>query len=196
MVEKRRSPGRPAYDSKQKLVAAMCVLLAERGYEATSPQMILQRSGVGHGSLYHHYRGKEDLALDAISHMRGHTFAFLDGQYQQTPPGESDPEAVHANIEAALRRLLDRREGQALVRLLADPTVGAIKDLAISTRDWCDDIRASIVLALRDDQPDDDPEAADKAGRLLTAEFNTLADPLLTNALGYGLQHLPRFALP
>lgn len=37
-----------------------------------------------------------------------------------------------------------------------------------------------------------DPEAA----RLLAAEFNTLADPLLTNALGHGLQHLPRFDLP
>ena len=49
MVEKRRGPGRPAYDSKQKLVAAACALLAERGFEATSPQMFQQRSGVGHG---------------------------------------------------------------------------------------------------------------------------------------------------
>ena len=71
-MEKGRGPGRPAYDSKQKLVAAGCALLAERGFEATSPQMFQQRSGVGHGSMYHHYRGKEDLALDAISHMRGH----------------------------------------------------------------------------------------------------------------------------
>jgi AcrR family transcriptional regulator len=67
MAEKRRGPGRPAYDSRQKLVAAACALLSERGFEAMSPTMILQRSGIGHGSLYHHFRGNEDLVLDAIS---------------------------------------------------------------------------------------------------------------------------------
>ena len=81
MVEMRRGPGRPAYDSKQKLVAAGCALLAERGFEATSPVMIQQRSGVGQGSMYHHFpgKGKEGLALDAINHMRASTLAFLDG---------------------------------------------------------------------------------------------------------------------
>ena len=88
MVEKRRGPGRPAYDSKQKLVAAACSLLAERGFEATSPQMFQQRSGVGHGSMYHHFpgKGKEGLALDAISHMRASTIAFLDGQPDTVAP--------------------------------------------------------------------------------------------------------------
>ncbi len=38
-MEKGRDPGRPAYDSKQKLVAAGCALLAERGFDATSLQM-------------------------------------------------------------------------------------------------------------------------------------------------------------
>ncbi|WP_369290152.1 TetR/AcrR family transcriptional regulator [Pseudoglutamicibacter cumminsii] len=38
-------------------MAAACALLAECGFEATSPQMIQQRSGVGHGSMYHHFRG-------------------------------------------------------------------------------------------------------------------------------------------
>ena len=58
MVERRRGPGRPAYDSKQKLVAAACKLLSERGFEATSPVMIQQRSGIGQGSMCHHFLGK------------------------------------------------------------------------------------------------------------------------------------------
>ena len=113
MVEKRRGSGRPAYDSKQKLVAAACALLAERGFEATSPQMFQQRSGIGHGSMYHHFpgKGKEGLALDAISHMRASTLAFLDGTL--TPQG-AEVEAVREHIVAALDRLFDRREGQAL----------------------------------------------------------------------------------
>lgn len=189
MVEKRRGPGRPAYDSKQKLVAAMCALLAERGFEATSPTMVLQRSGIGHGSLYHHYRGKEDLALDAISRMRGHAIAFLEGQAQHTPP------AAHADIAAALDRLFARREGHALIRLLADPVAGAIKPLATATQEWCDDLRAMIVLALRGDQPGDDPEIAEAAARFLAPEFGAHADALLTAALGRGLLGLPRIAL-
>jgi AcrR family transcriptional regulator len=95
MVEKRRGPGRPAYDSKQKLVAAACKLLSERGFEATSPVMIQQRSGIGQGSMYHHFpgKGKEGLALDAISHMRASTLAFLDGT--PTPRG-SEVEEVRS----------------------------------------------------------------------------------------------------
>ncbi|MEO7147220.1 MAG: helix-turn-helix domain-containing protein [Terrimesophilobacter sp.] len=175
-------------------MTAACSLLAERGFEATSPQMIQQRAGIGHGSMYHHYRGKEDIASDAISHMRGHSVTFLEGQLQQET--ESDPDTVLANLVAALDRLFARREGQALILLLADSVVGAIKPLAVTIEDWLDDIRAAIVLALRNDQPGDDPEVADAAARILAPEFEARADELLTTALGRGLRGLPRFALP
>ena len=194
MVEMRRGPGRPAYDSKQKLVAAACALLAERGFEATSPQMFQQRSGIGHGSMYHHFpgKGKEGLALDAISHMRASTIAFLDGS---PTPSDSEPE-VRASIVTALDRLFARKEGQALVRLLADAVAGAIPSLATATRDWCDDIRAVIVVRLRADEPGADLDIADAAARFLAPEFDALAEELLTAALGRGLLHLPKFALP
>ena len=192
-MEKGRGPGRPAYDSKQKLVAAGCALLAERGFEATSPQMVQQRSGVGHGSMYHHYRGKEDLALDAISHMRGHAVAFLDGNIT---PVSAEPEQVRACIVAALDRLFARKEGQALVRLLADPVAGAAASLATATHGWCDDIRPAIIIKLRAAQPGDDPEAADAAAQLLAPEFDALAEGLFTAAVGRGLLQLPKPALP
>ena len=194
MVEMRRGPGRPAYDSRQKLVAAACALLAERGFEATSPQMFQQRSGVGHGSMYHHFpgKGKEGLALDAISHMRASTLAFLDG----TPvPAGTDVEMVGEHIVAALDRLFDRREGQALIRLMADGVAGAIKPLAQATEDWCDDIHAAIVVMLRADDPSEDPEVADAAAGFLAPEFEHLAEELFTTALGRGLVRLPKIAL-
>ena len=194
MVEMRRGPGRPAYGSKQKLVAAACALLAERGFEATSPQMFQQRSGVGHGSMYHHFpgKGKEGLALDAISRMRASTIAFLDGS---PTPTDSEPE-VRASIVTALDRLFARKEGQALVRLLADAVAGVLPSLAIATQDWCDDIRAVIVVRLRADEPDADLDIADAAARFLAPEFAALAEELLTAALGRGLLHLAKFALP
>ena len=194
MVEMRRGPGRPAYDSKQKLVAAACALLAERGFEATSPQMFQQRSGIGHGSMYHHFpgKGKEGLALDAISHMRASTIAFLDGS---PTPSDSEPD-VRASIVTALDRLFARKEGQALVRLLADAVAGAIPSLATATRDWCDDILATIVVRLRADEPGTDLDIADAAAQFLAPEFDALAEKLFTAALGRGLLHLPKFALP
>ena len=195
MVEMRRGPGRPAYDSKQKLVAAACSLLAERGFEATSPQMFQQRSGVGHGSMYHHFpgKGKEGLALDAISHMRASAIAFLDGA---PAPEASEPGEVRTSIVTALDRLFARKEGQALVRLLADAVAGALPSLATATQDWCDDIRAVIVVRLRADEPGTDLDIADAAARFLAPEFDALADDLFTAALGRGLLHLPKFALP
>lgn len=52
--------------TRQRLVDAMADLLWERGYVGTSPAAILERSGVGQGSLYHHFSGKQDLAVAAI----------------------------------------------------------------------------------------------------------------------------------
>lgn len=195
MVEMRRGPGRPVYDSKQKLVAAACALLAERGFEATSPQMFQQRSGVGHGSMYHHFpgKGKEGLALDAVSRMRASTIAFLDGS---PAPEGSEVEEVRAIIVAALDRLFARKEGQALVRILADAVAGAIPSLATATQEWCDDIRAVIVVRLRADEPGTDIDIADAAARFLAPEFDALAEELFAAALGRGLLHLPKFALP
>ncbi|WP_446470726.1 TetR/AcrR family transcriptional regulator [Xenorhabdus stockiae] len=55
-------------NSKQKLIEAMGELLLEKGLANTSPKDILTRSGVGQGSLYHHFQGKEDLAFYAIKY--------------------------------------------------------------------------------------------------------------------------------
>lgn len=202
----RRGPGRPAYDSKQKLVTATCALLAERGYTATSPEMILRRAGVGHGSMYHHYHGKEDLALDAINHMRGWSIAFLEGSYElagssQTTNSNSQDMANGTvqpvtTAEEALHRLVHRREGQALIHLLADPEAGTLKPLADAIRTWCDDLRQLIQTALRSDAPNEDPDIADQAAAFLAPEFDDASTDLLARALGNGLLELPRWATP
>lgn len=55
-------------NSREKLIIAMADLLLEKGLANTSPKDILKWSGVGQGSLYHHFNGKEDLALYAITY--------------------------------------------------------------------------------------------------------------------------------
>lgn len=196
MVETaRRGPGRPSYDSKQKLISAMCSLLAERGYEATSPKMILQRAGVGQGSLYHHFRGKEDLALEVITRLMERSTAFLEGQYAlRTSTGDDDEiqSAPARVVTSTLERLFTRAEGQALIRLLADPAVAVLPRLIAATRQWCEELQATIIIGLRADAPDEDPESAEDAARILAPEFNTHAQEGFASALGKGLQSLLR----
>lgn len=52
--------------TREDLIETTRELLWERGYNATSPRAILTASGVGQGSMYHHFHGKEALAQAAI----------------------------------------------------------------------------------------------------------------------------------
>lgn len=55
-----------AMSSRERLITATRELLWSRGYTATSPKAILAAAGVGQGSMYHHFEGKQALALEAI----------------------------------------------------------------------------------------------------------------------------------
>jgi TetR/AcrR family transcriptional repressor of nem operon len=53
--------------SRNQLTDAMADLLWERGYAATSPRDVMARAGVGQGSMYHHFSGKHELAVEALA---------------------------------------------------------------------------------------------------------------------------------
>jgi TetR/AcrR family transcriptional regulator, transcriptional repressor for nem operon len=53
--------------SREQLTGAMAELMWERGYAATSPRDVMARAGVGQGSMYHHFSGKHELAVAAMS---------------------------------------------------------------------------------------------------------------------------------
>jgi TetR/AcrR family transcriptional repressor of nem operon len=55
--------------AKGELVKAAKKLMWERGYEAVSPRDLLEESGAGQGSLYHHFKGKMDLASVALDEV-------------------------------------------------------------------------------------------------------------------------------
>lgn len=137
MTKTRRGPGRPAHGSKEKLISAMCTLLSERGLEATSPTMVFKRSGVGQGSMYHHFEGKNDLALAAIRQMRTRTLAILNRDLDDEDDESPEQEV---SIDAALDDLFTRREGRALLRLLTDPTVADSTVLWTKVQAWCYEI--------------------------------------------------------
>lgn len=48
----------------QRLLAAAASLFAERGYEGTSVQEVVQRAGVTKGAMYYHFESKDDLLFE------------------------------------------------------------------------------------------------------------------------------------
>jgi TetR/AcrR family transcriptional repressor of nem operon len=67
---------------RDDLVQAAKKLMCERGYEAVSPRDLMEESGAGQGSFYHHFQGKSDLALTALeevsSEMQAATHKTID----------------------------------------------------------------------------------------------------------------------
>ncbi len=53
-------------DTKQRLLAAGLDLLLQRGYNDLGIQALLAETGVPKGSFYHHFKSKEDFALQVI----------------------------------------------------------------------------------------------------------------------------------
>ncbi|MDG4831240.1 TetR/AcrR family transcriptional regulator [Solwaraspora sp. WMMD1047] len=102
-------------DSRQLLVETMSQLMWERGYADTSPRDVRERSGVGQGSMYHHFPTKRDLAVAALERNVADLLpaaAELDG------PG--DP---MDRIEAYLMRPRDALKGCKVGRMTQDPQV-------------------------------------------------------------------------
>ena len=96
--------------TRQHVVSVATQLFAERGYEATSIDAVLQEAGVSRGSLYHHFPGKEALfeaVLEAVEDRVGAAVISADA-------GSGDPvEGLRAGC-------------QAWVRLAGDPVVQRI----------------------------------------------------------------------
>lgn len=102
-------------DSRELLVDAMSELMWERGYADTSPREVRNRSGVGQGSMYHHFPAKRDLALAALER---NVADLLPAASELDGPG-----GPMARIEAYLMRPRDALKGCKVGRMTQDPQV-------------------------------------------------------------------------
>jgi AcrR family transcriptional regulator len=151
-------------DARARLVAGMAELLWERGYVGTSPALVLQRTGVGQGSLYHHFGGKQDLAVAAIEASA----ATLTSSAREALAG---PGTAYERLERFLLRDRDVLRGCRIGRLTQDPEVYGVDELRQPVQDalgWLLDALADVV---RDGQSagelDDSVGAADIAATVL-----------------------------
>jgi AcrR family transcriptional regulator len=105
-------------DTRERLIESTRELLWERGYVGTSPKKIQERSGAGQGSMYHHFAGKQELAVTAI----GRSAAELRARAESTLTG---PGTAVERITQYLRLERDALKGCPVGRLTQDPDVMA-----------------------------------------------------------------------
>jgi len=67
----------PQHESKTKLLDAALQVIRAKGYAATTIDDICHQAGVTKGSFFHHFKGKDDLALSAVDHWNTMTEGFF-----------------------------------------------------------------------------------------------------------------------
>lgn len=79
---------KPPHESKNRLLDAALHVIRAKGYEAASVDDICAAAGLTKGSFFHHFKGKEDLAVAAAAHFGAMAnTVFGSAPYQ----AESDP---------------------------------------------------------------------------------------------------------
>jgi len=105
-----------AETKREDLIEAAKSLLWQVGYESMSPRMVLDASGAGQGSLYHHFRGKKDLAIAALdeieAEMRESATSILEG-----------PEPPLRRIHKYLTQKRDGTKGCRLGRIATERSI-------------------------------------------------------------------------
>ncbi|MDQ7992504.1 MAG: TetR/AcrR family transcriptional regulator [Propionicimonas sp.] len=127
-------------DSRELLVETMSDLMWERGYADTSPREVRERSGIGQGSMYHHFPSKRDLGVAALER---NCADLLPAASELEGPG--DP---LARIEAYLMRPRDALRGCKVGRMTQDPQVVADPVLLAPVSAAFEQIHRSWVRAL------------------------------------------------
>ncbi|OIJ68513.1 TetR/AcrR family transcriptional regulator [Streptomyces mangrovisoli] len=129
--------------TSERLIESTRELLWERGYVGTSPKAILERSGAGQGSMYHHFKGKPDLALAAIRR----TAEELGATAEAVLTGPGTP---YDRITAYLTRERDVLRGCPVGRLTMDPDIVANDELRAPVDETLDRIRELIAAIVEE----------------------------------------------
>ncbi len=132
-------------NTKDRLIESTRELLWERGYAAISPRAILNASGVGQGSMYHHFRGKEQLTMAAVDRngeqMRAQVESALAG-----------PGGAIERITRYLHTERDVMRGCRFGKLTQDPDAAASAPLHSAVTEIFAWLRAQLAAVIVDGQ--------------------------------------------
>ena len=92
----------PRQDSRTRLLDAALILVRSRGYAATRVDDICAAAGVTKGSFFHHFKGKDDLALAAVTHWADTTGALFASAPYHAPADPLDRVLAYVTFRKAL----------------------------------------------------------------------------------------------
>jgi AcrR family transcriptional regulator len=116
--------------SRERLVRAARDLFWAQGVEATSPRQVLAASGVGQGSLYHHFPTKHALSLAAISATTQDALASVTADLDDADRTPAE------RLVAYLERPRPALAGCKIGRLVSDESVMTDDALRGPVRDY------------------------------------------------------------
>jgi AcrR family transcriptional regulator len=136
-VDKRSERGGA---TRRELLRAATTLFAELGYEATSTEAVLQRSGISRGSLYHHFANKRALFEAVLDEVEANV---AQGLLAAAADAQSPREALRAGCSEFLR-LATTRTVRQIVLIDAPTAVGWEKWREIDERHAFGMLRAAV----------------------------------------------------
>ncbi|HEU4422946.1 MAG TPA: TetR/AcrR family transcriptional regulator, partial [Pilimelia sp.] len=101
----------PARGVQARILAAAVGLFAERGFDATSVQEVVERAAVTKGALYHYFRSKDDLLYEIYHGLISQQLAELDRILAAGPP----PAAAIREIIVSLVETTTARRAEAAI---------------------------------------------------------------------------------
>ena len=88
-----------------RILDAAVGLFAERGFDATSVQEVVERAAVTKGALYHYFRSKDDLLYEIYHGLISQQLADLDRILAaDPPPAEAIREIIASLVETTTAR--------------------------------------------------------------------------------------------
>ena len=117
-------------DQRERLLAAVPAVAAERGYEALSVADIVKRAAVSRNAFYKNFSDKQDCV--AAAHEVGHE-RLLDVLSAPCYDGATIKERVEGSLAAALKTLAAEPD---LARLLFVEAPSAGEDIALRYHEW------------------------------------------------------------
>ena len=130
---------------KDAILAAASNLFWRHGYESTSPRMILDESGAGQGSLYHHFSGKADLAAEVLRQSGHELTRGLEAAFD---PARTPLDRVDAWLGQPRHALGGCRVG----RFAAEQEVLEHPELATPIQSYFQDVTRRLAEAFREAQ--------------------------------------------
>jgi AcrR family transcriptional regulator len=162
-------------NTREHLVAAAKELFARDGYDATSIEAVLQRSGVSRGSLYHHFPEKKSL-FDAVL-VRAHAEA-VQITIKAARGSADGVEALKAGCLAWIK--LARDPGISRIVLIDAPSVvGWVRWRQIDEEHSFGVVKAGLRAAAKRDLLSE--QMIEPVGHILLAALNELALVIATS---------------